>query len=108
MPLYIDGGLAAARKMYDGFWTPNFEQLAKFHRDAKTALQEWTQARKLGAPEYKVLTADGPAHAPAFTVEVRVKGFSPLKGSGKSKRKAQMEAARDFLVREGAWTEEYE
>ena len=101
--LYIDGGLNAANKMYAEYWSQHFNELEKFHRDSKTALQEWSQQRKLGAPDYIVLDADGPAHAPAFTVEARVKGYAPTTASGKSKRKAQMAAAKKFLVREGIW-----
>ncbi|GJL94726.1 MAG: ribonuclease 3 [Hyphococcus sp.] len=103
--LYIDGGLEVARGVYDQYWTPNLERLARAHRDAKTALQEWSQQKKLGAPEYKVLNADGPDHAPAFKIEVRVKGFSPAVGEGTSKRKSQMAAARVFLTREKIWNE---
>lgn len=101
--LYIDGGLDAARGVYEQFWKPNLEELSKFHRDAKTTLQEWTQRKKLGTPDYDVLEADGPAHAPAFKVEVKVKGFKRATGEGKSKRAAQMDAARAFLKREGVW-----
>lgn len=103
--IYIDGGLEAARGVYDAYWTPNIEDLSKFHRDSKTALQEWSQHKKLGTPIYDLLTADGPAHAPAFTIEVNVKGFKPANGQGKSKRAAQMDAARIFLIREGVWTD---
>lgn len=102
--LYIDGGLDAARGVYDLYWKPNLEDLSRIHRDPKTELQEWSQRRKLGAPDYVVTDSAGPAHAPAFTVEVRVKGFKPVKGQGRSKRAAQMEAARAFLVREKIWT----
>ncbi len=101
--LYVDGGLGAARGVYDQYWTPNLEDLSKFHRDSKTALQEWSQQKKLGTPDYVVLEANGPAHAPAFEIEVRVKGKKPARGQGKSKRKAQMEAAKAFLTREGVW-----
>ena len=103
--LYIDGGLKAARSAYDLFWTPNFEDLAKRHRDAKTALQEWSQNKKKGAPKYEVVDADGPAHAPAFVIDVQVKGFKSARGEGRSKRSAQMAAAATFLIREGIWTE---
>lgn len=103
--LYIDGGLEAARVTYDRFWTPNIEDLAKFHQDAKTALQEWTQNKKLGTPRYVVLESDGPAHAPAFKIEVKVKGYVTATGDGRSKRAAQMEAAKVFLIREGVWSE---
>ncbi len=101
--LYIDGGFVAARGVYDQFWTPNLEALSKFHRDAKTELQEWSQAKKIGTPDYNVLVADGPDHAPAFRIEVRVKGYVSAEGEGRSKRSAQMEAARAFLIREGVW-----
>ncbi|MEO1251294.1 MAG: ribonuclease III [Pseudomonadota bacterium] len=101
--LYIDGGLSAARNVYDQFWTPNLEKLSKFHRDAKTALQEWSQQKKLGTPDYDVVEADGPAHAPAFTIKVVIEGYAPAEGAGRSKRAAQMAAAHAFLVREGVW-----
>ena len=105
--LYVDGGLEAARKAYNFFWLPNFEALAKRHRDAKTTLQEWSQDKKLGPPKYSVVSSDGPAHAPAFTIEVKVNGFDPVQGDGRSKRQAQMEAATAFLVREGIWTDDH-
>lgn len=104
--IYIDGGLDAARKVYDRFWTPNLEDLSKLHKDAKTTLQEWTQQKKLGTPVYKVVDSGGPAHAPAFTVEARVKGKEPTRGEGRSKREAQMEAAHRFLIREKIWSED--
>ncbi len=103
--LFIDGGLDAARRVYERYWTPNLEALARVHRDPKTELQEWSQRRKLGAPDYEVIDAEGPAHAPAFTVEARIKGFRPAAGEGRSKRAAQMAAARAFLVRENIWTD---
>ncbi|MEO1135522.1 MAG: ribonuclease III [Pseudomonadota bacterium] len=104
--LYIDGGLDAARGVYDQFWSPNLEDLSRLHKDPKTALQEWSQSKKRGAPDYEVIEADGPAHAPAFTIEVHVKGKKPARGEGRSKRAAQMAAARTFLVREKVWTDE--
>lgn len=102
--LYIDGGLDAARKAYDLYWQPNFDKILSRHRDAKTALQEWTQERGLGTPRYRVLEADGPAHAPAFTIEVSVKDAKSALGSGRSKRAAQTNAAENWLVREGVWS----
>ncbi|MFZ5618181.1 MAG: ribonuclease III [Pseudomonadota bacterium] len=103
--LYIDGGLDAARKTFDLFWTPNLEALSMRHRDAKTTLQEWSQERGLGPPKYEVVNAEGPAHAPAFTIDVHVPGFKPVRAEGQSKRAAQMGAAAAFLVREKVWME---
>lgn len=103
--LYIDGGIAAARRAFDLFWTPNLEDLSKTHRDAKTALQEWSQNLRKGAPHYRVLSSGGPAHAPAFVVEVAIDGYMATQGEGRSKRAAQMAAAEAFLIREGVWSE---
>ncbi|MEQ1929767.1 MAG: ribonuclease III [Parvularculaceae bacterium] len=103
--LYLDGGLGAARAAYDIFWTPNLDILSQAHRDPKTALQEWSQERKRGTPDYVVVASGGPAHAPAFEVEVRIDGFQPARGEGRSKREAQAEAALAFLLRERVWAE---
>jgi ribonuclease-3 len=104
--LYIDGGLDAARKAYDLYWTPNLEMLSKRHRDAKTTLQEWSQERGLGPPKYEVVNAEGPAHAPAFTIDVHVPGHAVVRGEGQSKRAAQMAAAAAFLMHEKVWVED--
>ncbi|MDZ7627689.1 MAG: ribonuclease III [Parvularculaceae bacterium] len=101
--LYIDGGIDAARQAFDIFWTPNLEALSVQHRDSKTTLQEWSQERGLGPPKYEVVNSEGPAHAPAFTIDVVVKGFAPARAEGQSKRAAQMAAAAAFLVREKVW-----
>ncbi|MEM9704714.1 MAG: ribonuclease III [Pseudomonadota bacterium] len=101
--LYIDGGLPAAEGAFDLFWTPNIDALTKRFRDPKTELQEWSQAKGIGAPSYRVLNHEGPAHRPAFTVEVQVEGFSAATANGGSKRAAQAAAAEIFLVREGVW-----
>jgi ribonuclease-3 len=103
--LYLDGGLDAARRAYDLYWTPDIENLSKRHRDAKTTLQEWSQERALGPPDYAVVNSEGPAHAPAFTIDVAVAGYEPARGQGQSKRAAQMAAAAAFLLRENIWTE---
>jgi ribonuclease-3 len=102
--LFLDGGLDAARAAYDLFWTPNLDILSQAHRDPKTTLQEWSQERRRGTPQYSVIASGGPAHAPAFEVEVRIDGFEPARGQGRSKREAQIEAALAFLLREKIWT----
>jgi ribonuclease-3 len=101
--LYADGGIEAARLAFDAFWTPNLDDLSRAHRDAKTALQEWSQERRKGTPEYVVVSSGGPDHAPEFVIEVRVAGFEPAQGAGRSKREAQTVAAEAFLIREGSW-----
>jgi ribonuclease-3 len=104
--LYLDGALEAARRAYDLYWELNLDALVRDHRDAKTALQEWSQERRKGAPEYVVVSHGGPAHAPAFVIEAQVKGCEPARGEGRSKREAQTAAAAAFLKREGIWGED--
>ncbi|MEO1015078.1 MAG: ribonuclease III [Pseudomonadota bacterium] len=102
--LYVDGDLEAARRAYDLYWLANLDDLHANHRDAKTALQEWSQERRRGTPRYEVVRAEGPAHAPAFAVKVTIDGGEAL-GEGASKRSAQAAAAAALLVAEGVWTE---
>jgi ribonuclease-3 len=73
-------------------------------RDAKTALQEWAQARGLATPRYQLVARSGPDHAPFFEVVVEVQGFAAAPGSGASKRVAEQAAAAAFLAREDAAT----
>jgi ribonuclease-3 len=75
-------------------------------RDAKTALQEWAQARAERAPPvYSVTQRSGPDHAPVFTVEVRIPDRDSEQGEGSNKRDAEQNAARRMLVRLGEWKE---
>ena len=70
-------------------------------KDPKTFLQEWALARALPIPTYRVVSRDGPEHEPVFVVAVELKDRAAALGSAKSKRAAEMEAAEQFLKREG-------
>ena len=97
--LYLDGGLEAARRFVEREWEPLLERVTTPPRDAKTTLQEWAQGRGLEPPAYRLLGADGPPHAPRFTVEVRLPdtGTAPTTGEGGSKRAAERQAAERLL-----------
>ena len=64
--------------------------------DWKTSLQELGAARGLGAPSYAV-EDDGPDHAKTFTAAVLLSGTVHGRGSGRTKKAAEQEAA------EAAW-----
>jgi ribonuclease-3 len=70
-------------------------------QDAKTALQEWAQARGLPPPHYREIARSGPEHAPQFVIRVEIQGFDPMEASGGSKRMAEQLVAHNVLVREG-------
>jgi ribonuclease-3 len=64
--------------------------------DWKTSLQELGSARGLGAPSY-VIEDDGPDHAKVFTAAVVLGGQVHGRGTGRTKKAAEQEAA------EAAW-----
>lgn len=101
--LYLDGGMDAARRFVDLYWTDAFARLNADMRDPKTVLQEWAQARKGNndAPVYTLAGREGPDHAPVFSVEVSVAGQEPETGSGGSKREAEQAAAKRMLEKIG-------
>jgi len=101
--LYLDGGFAAATNFVERHWTPLIDGADVPPRDAKTALQEWSQARGLGLPAYREIERAGPDHEPVFTVEVTVAQATPTRAQGGSKRAAEQAAAALILERlEGA------
>ncbi len=103
--IYLDGGLQAAQKFLDRFWSKRIEDSNTARRDSKTALQEWAHAQSLGTPKYKETERTGPAHDPEFTVSVKVPEKIACTGIGRSKRIAEQNAATKMLVREGVWNE---
>lgn len=66
-------------------------------KDAKTVLQEITQAQQLPLPIYEFV-ASGQAHKQQFEVICRIEGLSYVtKGSSSSRKKAEQIAAKLFL-----------
>jgi len=104
--IYLDGGFDAARSFVERMWRGRMLDLKKPPRDAKTALQEWAQARKLPMPLYVLVERSGPDHAPGFIYSVAVKGKEQASGNGSSKRIAEQAAALAFLLREKIWETE--
>ncbi len=105
--LYIDSGLDTAKAFFAQFWEEEFADLdAPRSKDSKTQLQEWAQGLGLPLPVYAVVAREGLAHAPTFTVEVRVVGFDPEVGEGGSRQAAEKVAAQVMLLkREGVISE---
>ena len=93
--VYLDAGHDAACAVVERFWRPMLSGAPP--RDAKTALQEWAQARGLPPPAYRTADRGGPDHVPVFTVEARIEGFPEVEASAGSKRAAERAAARLLL-----------
>ena len=97
--VYLDAGLEAARALILRLWAGRIGAVEADARDAKTALQEWAQARGLAPPAYVETARTGPDHAPQFTIEARLDGHAPQPASAGSKRQAEQAAAKALLAR---------
>jgi ribonuclease-3 len=105
--VYLDGGWEPAREQILRHWLPRVAETGKtVPVDAKTALQEWMQAKGKAAPRYVKVARSGPDHAPLFVYEARAEGLEPTRGEGSSRKSAEQEAASKMLIREGVWNGE--
>jgi ribonuclease III len=103
--IYLDCDYNAACDFIAKFWADILSQPEDIIRlDAKTSLQEWAQAQGLQPPLYEVLSRTGPDHAPQFVISAQVDGHPQSAGMGASKRLAQQDAAKAFLLAAGVWT----
>jgi ribonuclease-3 len=94
--LYLDGGLPAARRFVRRAWEAAMTEQSVPPKDAKTALQEWAQGRGLPLPDYRLVSRDGPPHAPVFVIAVTVADRTGT-GTAGTKRAAEQEAAEALL-----------
>ena len=97
--IYLDGGYEAARAVLVNVLLPRMEAVLKQEADRnyKSQLLEFSQARGYGLPEYEIRSEKGPEHAKVFEVAVKVQGKILGVGVGKSKKRAEQEAARRAL-----------
>ncbi len=95
--IYIDGGFEAARDAILRLWGRRIHNVAEDARDAKTALQEWAQARGEVPPQYVEVGRTGPDHQPVFTIEVRLASGPAEQATAGSKRQAEQAAASALL-----------
>lgn len=96
----LDGGFAAARETITALYAETVAGVdpRQSAKDAKTALQEVLQGRRLPLPRYGLVGTRGEAHAQQFEVECAVPELSISRtGTGSSRRAAEQEAARRVL-----------
>jgi ribonuclease III len=97
--VYLDAGFAAAQGVVLRLWSGRIAAVDADSRDAKTALQEWAQARGLPPPFYAELGREGPDHQPLFTVEVSLDSGETEAAQAGTKRHAEQAAAKALLAR---------
>jgi ribonuclease-3 len=98
--ILLDGGYEDVKS----FILESFSKELKFDEDHdpknyKSRLQEKLQKASMPMPIYEIISESGPDHKKVFTCSVSVDGKELGRGSGSSKKDAEIEAARDALTR---------
>lgn len=98
--VYLDAGFTKAQELVHRLFeaveiNPQMDAIGK---DAKTALQEWLQGRKMKLPIYKVVGTLGAAHKQTFDVECEIPELRlSERGIGGSRRAGEQAAAAAML-----------
>lgn len=97
--IYFDGGLEEAEKFIINNLRDAIENSTKHvgMKDFKTVLQEKLQENGDVCIKYTVIKETGPDHDKVFTVKVELNGTMLAIGEGRTKKHAEMEAARKAL-----------
>ena len=93
--IFLDGGFEAAREFILREFRSAFGALSDIPilENPKGELQELLQARSSEAPQYDVASSSGPDHDRIFECTVQHAGVELARGTGKSKKAAESEAA---------------
>ncbi len=94
--VYLDGGLEAARGIITRCW-PSPEDVHRPMQDSKGALQELLQKDGGETPTYEIIGRSGPDHSPSFEASVSRYGKEIARGTGKTKKQAEQDAAINAL-----------
>ncbi len=99
--IFLDGGLPACEQVILSLYQKRLQDKALNDnlKDAKTRLQEYLQAEKHALPEYALIKIEGEEHNQMFYVSCTVPKLNlTTHGQGANRRKAEQQAAQDFLI----------
>ena len=97
--IYLDAGLAEAEKFIQQYLLSDYRKILRrgLYKHYQSILLEYSQSNGEGLPDYRIVKELGPDHAKKFVVEVWVGQIKLGEGSGKSKKIAEQEAARQAV-----------
>ena len=99
--LYLDGGVEAARDFIYRTLIPRMsEDMALEPENPKSALQERLQEDGI-TPTYKLVETQGPPHDRTFVAQVFAGNQGLARGTGRTKKEAESQAAKSTLSRLG-------
>ena len=91
---YLDGGVESAAAFIRSFILCHVPVKQLQNVDYKTKLQELVQRKKNQVLSYELIGESGPDHDKQFMVQVSLNGNVVGQGSGRSKKRAEQDAAR--------------
>ena len=94
---FLDGGMEAARGFVSKYILTEVPVKQLHNADYKTALQELVQQKKDQVLTYALIGESGPYHDKRFQVQVLLNGTPIGEGIGRSKKRAEQDAAHDAL-----------
>jgi ribonuclease-3 len=97
--LYLDQGLAKTSEFIMPIFEPALEHILEdeLHKDAKSVLQELSQAHLGSTPRYHTVDTSGPDHDKEFVLAVIINGVTYGRGRGRSKQVAAQAAATEAI-----------
>ena len=95
---YLNAGYERTAEAVVETFAPEIERALQNPEDFKSTLQELL-ARRGAAVDYEVTAEEGPPHDRRYTVTARVDGQALGGGSGRSKKFAEQQAAREAVER---------
>lgn len=95
--IFLDGGLECAKDFIYRFVLSDLENKQLFY-DSKTNLQELIQREMKKEFHYELVDEHGPEHDKSFVVEVLMEGNCIGRGSGRTKKAAEQQAAYEALL----------
>jgi ribonuclease-3 len=97
--LYLDQGLEKTSAFIMPIFEPALEHILadELHRDAKSVLQELSQAHLGCTPRYHTVETSGPDHDKEFVLAVIINGVTYGRGKGRSKQVAAQAAATEAM-----------
>jgi ribonuclease III len=99
--IYLDADMMTVHHVVSQWYQDRLSEVSldESYKDAKSRLQEVVQARQSPLPQYNIIATFGEAHARIFYVGCKVQGLNFCStGIGASRRKAEQEAAENFLL----------
>lgn len=97
--IYLDGSFKDADQFLKKTLFSDYREILdkKKYLNYKSILLEFSQSKGMGSPNYSTIAESGPDHDKKFVVTVSLNSKQNARGTGRSKKIAEQEAAHNLL-----------